>query len=143
MNKVLKINTDGGARGNPGPSAIGVVVRDEDNHLVTEFGQTIGIATNNQAEYQAVIAAFEWLLKNREKVTSLGVVKCHYYLDSTLVVNQLNGRFRVKDSILFQKLQIIKQLESALGLPTVYEAVPRDQNQAADRMVNVALDEVA
>jgi len=128
------IHTDGGSRGNPGPAAVGVAIQDSLGKIVVSFGKTIGRATNNVAEYQAVIAAMNWLIKNQR----LG--EYHFFLDSQLVINQLNGRWRIKDSDLRRQILKIRQLEGQLNQPVKYSYVPREKNTVADRLVNQALD---
>ena len=132
----LKINTDGGSRGNPGPAAAGIVIFDTSTQaLVHQFGQTIGRATNNIAEYQAVVLALEWLIKSDLKPDTI-----NFFLDSALVVNQMNGLWRVKDAALRQKIILIRSLEASLHCPIQYTAIPREQNTSADTLVNQALD---
>lgn len=138
MSSRLIIHTDGGARGNPGPAAIGVVIRDEAGTLINQIGKKIGKSTNNHAEYQAVIEALQWLVEQKLSVKSL-----QFILDSTLVVNQLNGKFKVKDANLKNQLKQARQLEGALNIPVSYLAVPREQNTAADKLVNEALDVIS
>jgi ribonuclease HI len=89
----LNIYTDGGARGNPGPAAVGVVIKDKGQNTIHQFSRFIGIATNNVAEYQAVIAGLQWLLSQPEKYQRL-----KFFLDSALVVNQLNGQWTIKSA---------------------------------------------
>jgi len=137
INKALNIYTDGGARGNPGPAAIGVVIKDTNNKILHQFSHTIGPATNNLAEYQAVVAALEYLITNRHKPSSI-----NFFLDSRLVVNQLNGLWKVKDSNLRQKVIIIRQLEGTLNTSIKYTAIPREQNFEPDALLNQALDKV-
>ena len=92
----LTINTDGGSRGNPGPAAIGVVIKNDSQEIIYQLGRTIGKATNNVAEYSAVISALEWLTQNKEKIKN--TQNCNFFVDSALVANQLNGLWKVKDS---------------------------------------------
>lgn len=132
----LKINTDGGSRGNPGPAAIGIVIKDESQKLIHQFGKTIGTATNNIAEYQAVIAALNWLNQKNLSLESI-----HFFLDSTLVVNQLNGLWKVKDPNLRQKVIKIRQLEAPLKTKITYQAIPREKNFEPDALLNQALDQ--
>jgi len=132
----LKINTDGGSRGNPGPAAIGVIIKDQNHKLIHKFGAVIGQATNNIAEYQAVIAALEWLNKS-----SLSIKSISFFLDSTLVVNQLNGLWKVKDPNLRQKVILIRQLEAPLKCNIIYQAIPREKNFEPDLLLNQALDQ--
>lgn len=130
----LKIYTDGGARGNPGPAAIGVVVKNEKNHIVFQFGKIIGSCTNNVAEYSAVIEALKWVLENQK---SEGI---HFFVDSQLVASQLNGLFRVKNAKMRDLIIQIRQLEQQVGGNVFYQKIPREQNELADSLVNRALD---
>lgn len=127
--------TDGGSRGNPGEAAVGIVVTDGEKTLV-EAGEYLGsLISNNQAEYQA-------LYRGMLKVQELGFrnVTCH--LDSQLVVEQLNGRYKVKDAGLREWWQKINDLK--VGFDSVeFVYVPRKMNVIADRLVNNALDEAA
>lgn len=136
--KKLIIFTDGGARGNPGPAAIGVVIKSEDGQNLASFSQTLGESTNNIAEYQAVVAALEWL-KNNKHLT-FNIQQYNFLLDSKLVVNQLNGFFKIKDSRLRELLLKIRQLEQEVGGNIYYNLVPRQKNWEADALVNKALD---
>ena len=133
----LNIFTDGGARGNPGPAAIGVVIKNHQGKTLHQFGQLISATTNNQAEYQAVIAALEWLVKNP---LNLKPAKLNFHLDSTLVVNQLTGIWKVKHTDLHHRVIQVRQLEGTIKIPTTYTAIPRHHNTEADSLVNQALD---
>jgi len=124
INKVI-ICTDGAARGNPGPAAIGATLKDDKGNLIARISRRIGITTNNQAEYQAVIAALE-------KAVSLGARYIELKSDSELVVKQINGRYKA----LYQKVvQLIGSLE---GFTITH--IPREQNAEADALANKALD---
>lgn len=139
------VHTDGGARGNPGPAAIGVVIEEVDpstssgrankTREVARFGKRIGEATNNVAEYTAIIQA---LTAMKQTVGKSGDIE--FYLDSTLVVNQLNGLFKIKDATLRSLVTDIRILEQEVGGSVHYTAVPRQQNRRADFLVNQALD---
>jgi ribonuclease HI len=137
----LYIFCDGGARGNPGPAAIGFVVKDSDNKVLFEQGVYIGKATNNVAEYTAVIKALEWL---SSEITNFqfSVFKINFYLDSKLVVNQLNGLFKIKNSSLRDLIIKARQLEREINLPIIYNHVPREKNKRADLLLNQALDKL-
>lgn len=135
LSSSISVFTDGGSRGNPGPAAAGIVIRDATNRTLYSFGQTIGIATNNIAEYQAVIITLQWLLQQPARPR-----KVSFFLDSTLVVNQLNGLWKLKDAHLRQKVILIRQLEASLNADITYTAISRSQNSAADLQVNLALD---
>ncbi len=130
------VHTDGGSRGNPGLAGIGVVI-EENGQLVHEFGEAIGIATNNVAEYTAVIRAFDYLSSLPSLPDSV-----QFFLDSKLVVEQLNGRFAMKNAGLRPLFDKIQATRKALPYPTTFAYVPRAMNAAADALVNAALDAV-
>ncbi len=136
--KTINVFADGGARGNPGPAAIGVYITDQNGTMLTGFGKKIGTTTNNVAEYKAVLAALTWLLENRERITQ--DTKISFFLDSQLVVMQLTGAYKVKNAALRELFFTIHVKESELGLPVYYNHIPREKNQNADRFVNLALD---
>ncbi len=129
--KELVIHTDGGSRGNPGPSAIGIVISTADEQHILSYGKYIGITTNNQAEYLAVVDA----LKTAEQYQPQ---KITFFLDSELVVKQLNGVYRVKNTDLKPVYEEIQKLKD--GLVISFNPVRREFNQLADIEVNKALD---
>lgn len=131
INKVL-ICTDGAARGNPGPAAIGATVKDDKGNLIASISRRIGITTNNQAEYQAIIAALE-------EAVSLGARHVELKTDSELVVKQINGRYKVKKATLRALYQQVIQLIGSLESFTI-AYIPREQNTEADKLANKALD---
>ncbi|MDP3998353.1 MAG: ribonuclease HI family protein [bacterium] len=137
----LKIFCDGGSRGNPGPSAWAFIVYDEKNQVLAQNNGKMGIATNNVAEYTAVAKALEWMRDNREK-KGVGPIrlKVVFSLDSNLVVSQLNGLFKVKNSKLRELVVDIRSLEQAASADIIYQHIPREKNSAADFLVNRALD---
>ena len=135
----LIIHTDGGARGNPGPAAVGVVIETADGKTLAEFGKKIGETTNNVAEYTAVIEALKKIKNLGLKMNNEELV-INFFLDSTLVVNQLMGLFKVKDSHLRELLSEARIEEQEVGGKIYYSSVPREQNRHADLLVNVALD---
>lgn len=145
----LSIFCDGGARGNPGPAACAFVIRDESGKIFHQEGKYLGRATNNQAEYQAVILAFEWLVKNQSIVnhprTRTSAMRgrqssiISFYLDSKLVVNQLNGRFKIKNRNLQQLAVKVKQLERKLRTRIFYHFIRREKNKEADKLLNQVL----
>jgi ribonuclease HI len=134
---ILTIHTDGGARGNPGPSGIGVVIGTGEQ-LIHEFGKTIGDATNNTAEYTAVIEALTWMKDHPEKIKEYRTLA--FFLDSTLVVNQLKGIFKIKEAHLRNLVMHVRTLEQEIGKTVTYTAVRREFNKRADFLVNQALD---
>ncbi|MBU2577421.1 ribonuclease HI family protein [Patescibacteria group bacterium] len=137
MKKDFIIQTDGGARGNPGPAAIGIYVKDDEGNELLKKGEKIGETTNNVAEYLAVIKALEWFKENISKDLLGNII---FYIDSSLVVNQLNGVFKIKEARLRELVLKIKILESEVGGNIFYRHVPREKNKVADGLVNSALD---
>jgi len=127
-----KLFTDGGARGNPGPAAYGYVLEAEDGTVLAAKGERIGVATNNVAEYRALIAGLE-------KALELSVPEIEVVSDSELLVKQMTGEYRVKNAAL-QDLSIqASRLARQIGKVS-YTAVRREHNELADRLVNEALD---
>lgn len=124
--------TDGASRGNPGPAAIGAILKDTKGNLLARISQRIGSTTNNQAEYRAVIAALK-------KAISLGAREVELRADSELVIKQINGKYRVKKAALRPPYQEVVRL---IGLLENFRAVsiPRAQNSEADRLANMAFD---
>lgn len=129
---MLQIYCDGGSRNNPGHAAFGFVVK-SNGEIVNSQGGYIGIATNNVAEYTAVVEALSWLGKDFKGQD------LEFYLDSNLVVSQLNGIFKVKNAELRNYIVKIRTLMP--NFKTVsFSYIPREKNKLADKMVNVALD---
>jgi len=129
--KKMIIHADGASRGNPGPAAIGATISDEQGKLIACISQSIGRATNNQAEYRAVVAALE-------KAVRLGATHVELKSDSQLVVRQIIGEYRVKNAALKPLYQRVKQKLSLLnGFTIAY--IPRQQNKEADRLASRAL----
>lgn len=134
----LTIFCDGGARGNPGPAACAFIVYHAQK-IVYQQGIFLGVATNNQAEYQAVLHALQWLSTMNHELRAIS-----FFLDSELVVKQLTGLYKIKDPILQQLANQIKQLLSTkhYALSTVhFSHIPRAKNSAADLLVNQTLDQ--
>ncbi len=128
-----RLSTDGGARGNPGPAAYGYVLEAEDGTVLAAEGEGIGVATNNVAEYRALIAGLE-------RARELAVDDLEVVSDSELLVRQMTGVYKVKNAAL-QELQA-RAARLARSFPRIrYTAVRREQNELADRLVNEALDE--
>jgi ribonuclease HI len=127
-----KLFTDGGARGNPGPAAYGFVLEADDGTVLAAHGETIGIATNNVAEYRALIAGLE-------RAVELAVPEVEVVSDSELLVKQMTGVYRVKNEALRELSVEAARLARKIGTVT-YTAVRREQNELADRLVNDALD---
>ncbi len=131
MTKLI-IFTDGGARGNPGPAGIGAIIYDENKKVVAEISEFLGVATNNQAEYKALIAALQ-------KAKSLGAEELECYLDSELVVKQLKREYKVKNKDLAPLFLMIHNL--SINFKKIsYTHIPRERNKEADRLANEAMD---
>ncbi len=130
----IKIFSDGGARGNPGPAGIGAIISNEQENK--KISQYIGEATNNQAEYKAVIAALSWIKENIEADQT--EIEC--LLDSELIVEQLNQRYKIKNEGLKPLFWQVRDLVVALGGNVTFKYIPREKNKEADRLVNKAID---
>ena len=127
-----KLSTDGGARGNPGPAAYGYVLETDDGTVLDARGEKIGVATNNVAEYRALVAGLEAALAR-------GVNELEVVSDSELLVKQMRGEYKVKNAALRRLSLEAGRLACELGSVT-YTAVRREHNELADRLVNEALD---
>ncbi len=136
------INTDGGSRGNPGLAALGVVFINERGSVLKEYGETLGVRTNNEAEYEAVIFALKKAkqLFGKEKLKGVSI---EVRMDSELAVEQLSGRYKIENEKLQPLFMQIWNLRIELGGAVSFIHVPREQNKEADRMVNEALDQKA
>jgi ribonuclease HI len=127
-----RLSTDGGARGNPGPAAFAYVLEAEDGAELAAHGEAIGVATNNVAEYRALVAGLE-------KALELGVDDLDVVSDSELLVKQMRGEYRVKNEALQELQQRAAAVARRIGRVR-YTAVRRAHNEHADRLVNEALD---
>ena len=127
-----RLSTDGGARGNPGPAAYGYVLEAEDGTVLDARGEAIGVATNNVAEYRALVAGLE-------RALDLGITELAVISDSELVVKQMRGEYKVKNRALQELFLEASRLARGIHRVT-YTAVRREHNELADRLVNEALD---
>ncbi|MFH1175621.1 MAG: ribonuclease HI family protein [bacterium] len=132
------LNTDGGSRGNPGPAAIGIAISDLSGAVLKTYGETIGVATNNDAEYQALIFGLKKikLLFGGEKAKQMSI-ECR--LDSELVVKQLDHEYKLKEERIQKFFIEIWNLMLDFGSVS-FTHIPREQNKLADKCVNEALD---
>lgn len=128
----LTLNSDGGARGNPGPAAIGVVIKDENKKIICSYGEYLGEQTNNYAEYMALISGLK-------KAKELGADEMDCILDSELVVKQMRQEYKVKEPTL-QKLFVQAYNAAAQFKKVTYRHTERNNNIEADRLVNETLD---
>lgn len=174
ITKKLFVFADGGARGNPGPAAIGFIIKNSTGKTLVKKGKFVGKATNNVAEYQAVIEALKWLSKRKaekgwgwvmgyesgcedegEEKKKKPTPTTHprptthistppsiqFFLDSKLIVNQLNGLFKIKNSYLRGLIIKVRQLEQEVGGNVSYHFIPREKNKEADALVNQSLEQ--
>lgn len=135
MSSVVRLWVDGGSRGNPGPAAFGYRIEDTDGAVLAEEGESIGIATNNVAEYSALIAGLR-------RAAALGAREVEVRSDSQLLMRQMVGVYRVKSPALRELWAEAGEAASAFDRVRYFE-VPRAENAAADRQVNIALDRAA
>ena len=134
MSYHLLLRTDGGARGNPGPAGIGVVIEDADSgKVLEEHSEYIGETTNNQAEYRAVLLGLA-------RAVALRAASVSVLADSELLVRQATGTYKVKNPGIAQRFLELRNLETKLGVPVRYRHVRREQNTRADQLANEAMD---
>jgi ribonuclease HI len=128
----LKLFTDGASRGNPGEAGVGVLVEDESGHILKRHARYLGRATNNQAEYEALLDGINIALM-------LGAKEISIYADSELLVKQMNGEYRVKNPDLQEKFTQAKSMLSGVGR-VIIRHIPREKNKEADALANEAID---
>lgn len=133
MAKKIIIHSDGGARGNPGPAGVGAILTTEDGVVAAEISQYLGRATNNQAEYRALITALE-------KAQELKATEVDCYLDSELVVKQLNRQYKVKNADLAPLFLKVHNLSLGFSHCRFFH-VRRELNKEADKLANLAMDQ--
>ena len=138
----LIVNSDGGARGNPGPAGIGVLITQNSNgksEMIAEIAKYIGEKTNNQVEYQGVIEALKWIIENVKED-----IDVEFLLDSELVVKQLNGEYKIKNEGLKPLFWEIRDLIIKIGgkktFKHTFKHIRREENIHADELVNIAID---
>jgi ribonuclease HI len=137
QNGEIIIHTDGGSRGNPGPAACAFVV-DKDGEEIFKSSKFLSTQTNNFAEYSGVILALKWLISQQSIINRRPLIT--FFLDSELVVKQINGIYRVRDeglrNLFFEVLTLMKKIEGKI----IFKNVPREKNKVADQLVNQELD---
>jgi ribonuclease HI len=132
----IVIHTDGGSRGNPGPAACAFVAEAVGKTLQKE-SSFLGPSTNNYAEYQGVLLALKWLKENYKDIPEESAT---FYLDSELVVRQLNGLYKVKDKKLIELFSQIGEVSKTINIKIFYKNIPRAENEVADFLLNQELD---
>jgi ribonuclease HI len=135
---IFHIYTDGGARGNPGIAGFGVVIYNQNHHLIHQESKFLGIKTNNEAEYLALISALTWI---KEHLKDLTPQKLLFYSDSQLLVRQLQGSYRVKAAHLKTLHSTAKLLLDSINTPSLFQYISRGSNNLADKLANLAMDQ--
>ena len=137
MEKII-IYPDGGSRGNPGPAGMGVVIADGKGKMMKEYSGFLGVKTNNEAEYEAVIFGLKKIkaLLGKEKIKNTEI---EFRLDSQLIARQLNGEYKIEEERLLPLFIKIWNLKIDFG-PIKFSEIPREQNKEADRLTNEAMD---
>lgn len=138
MEKIV-IYTDGGSRGNPGPAGAGVAIADEKGKILKEYSNFLGVKTNNEAEYEAVIFGLRKIkaLLGKEKIKNTEI---EFRMDSQLIARQLNGQYKIEEEKLFPLFIKIWNLKMGFG-QIKFSEIPREKNKEADRLANKAMDE--
>lgn len=131
---ILSVFTDGGSRGNPGISGCGVVIKNDDQ-IIFQKGRFLGVGTNNEAEYQGLITALEYLVSNPTTVEKINI-----FMDSQLVVRQIQGIYKLKSPNLIPLNHQVSELLSQLTVPYEFTDVRREFNSLADQLANQAMD---
>ena len=134
---VLNIYTDGGSRGNPGISGYGLVIYEDNQKVLYQEGRFLGIKTNNEAEYSGIIAALEWVKKNKK---AYNITQLNFFADSQLMIRQFQGLYKVKAPTLLPLFSQAQQLLAQINLPTKFTDVRREFNKLADELANQAMD---
>jgi ribonuclease HI len=133
----VSVFTDGGSRGNPGHSGFGVVIYDDSKQIIAKLSKYIGIRTNNEAEYSALVEALFWL---RDNSSLHSITAVTFYADSQLMIRQLQGRYKVKAENIKPLFNQAKSLLDSLNLTYQFSDIPREQNSLADELANQAMD---
>lgn len=131
----ISVYTDGGSRSNPGISGFGVVVLDENNRIIHQISKFIGIKTNNEAEYCALLEALTWLRDHQPEYSSV-----KFYSDSELLVRQINGKYKVKSANLKPLYQLAISVIANIRISCTFHEIPREKNSLADELANRAMD---
>lgn len=138
----VSVYTDGGSRGNPGPSGFGVVIQEEDldsepSRIIAKLSKYIGVGTNNEAEYYALIEALYWL---RDNLEIHHITDVTFYADSQLMVRQLQGKYKVKAENIRPLFTTATAVLQDLKINYQFSDIPREQNSLADQLANEAMD---
>ncbi len=134
----INVYTDGGARGNPGIAGYGLVIYGENSDIIYKQAKYLGIKTNNEAEYMALIGALDWIVNNKD---IHNITKINFYSDSQLLVRQIQGIYRVKAQNLIPLFTQVRRYLSDSKLPYQFKDVRREFNKFADELANQAMDQ--
>lgn len=134
---LISVYTDGGSRGNPGVSGIGIAIYDERSRIITRISKFVGVKTNNEAEYLALIEALTWIRDHRSQ---LDISQIDFYSDSQLLIRQMSGKYKIKAANIKPLHLITQSLISTLNLPHSFNEILREQNPLADELANRAMD---
>ena len=139
MKEKIIIFTDGGARGNPGPAGVGIVIVGDEGKVLKEVSEFLGKTTNNFAEYEAVIIGLQTVKKlfSKDRLKELDI---EVKLDSQLVARQLSGEYQIKEETLFPQFIKIHNMQVKDFPKTKFSHIPREKNKEADRLANKAID---
>lgn len=133
----LSVYTDGGSRGNPGISGLGVVIYDNTKKIIVQISKFIGVKTNNEAEYLALIEALTWIQNHQSEFP---VSQINFYSDSQLLTRQMRGVYKIKAANIKPLHQVALSLVRALNASYTFNEILRDQNYLADSLANQAMD---
>ena len=133
----INVYTDGGSRGNPGPSGYGLVIYDDNQKILFKESKYIGIKTNNEAEYAGLIGALIWINQNKD---SFQISQINFFADSQLLVRQVQGLYKVKAEHLKPLFNRVKDLLNQINLSYSFKDIRRESNELADQLANDAMD---
>jgi ribonuclease HI len=134
----ISVFTDGGSRGNPGISGFGVVIYDEQRHIIDQISKFVGVKTNNEAEYLAFIESLYWI---ESHLQSLNITEIEFYSDSQLLIRQIQGLYKVKAPNIKPLHSTVMSMLAKINLPCHYNDILRESNGLADELANQAMDQ--
>ena len=134
---IINVYTDGGSRGNPGPSGYGLVIYDDNQKILFKESKYLGVKTNNEAEYAGLIGALNWINDNKDPFS---ISQVNFFADSQLMIRQLQGVYKVKAPTLLPLFSQAQQLLIQINTPYTFQDVRREFNKLADKLANKAMD---
>ena len=149
MNLNIDIYTDGASRKNPGQAGAGIFIKHLNGETIAEIARYLGITTNNEAEYKALIIALEYLLNELKigddvNLIDVNLIKINFYSDSQLLIRQINGQYSVKSPNILplhkKASELINKLNKKNSISVNFSYIPREHNKQADRLANIAID---